>query len=420
MALLFINAFTVSSIFRVRAYGSDALDFQILFKLGVWAATLGACLLFIRRWGGYLLRFDNIALSLLIVLMTVSCFYAPSTAYSLGSVFSVIATFSLLFCATSVLSVRAITMSIISALTAVSIISIAMYFTYPEFARMSEWINGSYGPGSRLSGITGTANTMGFLAAFCLILCAHAAHNIPRKYWIILAVFIAVNAVALIMSNSRTSIAGLGLALAVVYFVTTSPTRWAFAFLGAACVLMGTLFIDSEALYSSLSRSGDAAEITTGTGRVFIWKTALKLTGDKILSGWGYASSVRILPALSSEIGFMPPHTHNLFLQVAFATGIGGLFLIILSFLTKTYYALRRGDRFQLAGIIFIIITGLTEASSFQGVATASTLALAVILAVNFKQTGRPMFIENVGALNEDENAEKENTESNAAHVHYM
>jgi exopolysaccharide production protein ExoQ len=378
--LLVLNTFTVSSIFRVRAYGQDSLDFQILFKLGVWAVTFGICLLFIRRWGHYLLRFDNIALTLLLFLMTVSCFYAPSVPYALGSVFSVISTFALLFCAAGILPARQIICSILTTLTIVSAISIALYFIHPDFARMKEWVGNTYMPGVRLSGITGTANTMGFLSAFSLLLCTSIAQNLPRKYWVILGVSIAISLMALFMSNSRTSMVGLLVSLAVYFILSPSKLRLGLAFFTVAALTFIALFIDWENLYSLISRSGDAREITSGTGRVYIWKTAIDLTADKILTGWGYASSVRVLPDLATEIGFMPPHTHNMFLQVAFATGIGGLFLFAAALLTKTYFALKRMDRLQLTGILFMIITGLTEASAFQGVATTSTLALATIL----------------------------------------
>lgn len=385
--LLFINTFTVASIFRVREYGQDSIDFQILFKLGVWAGTFGICLLFIRRWAGYLARFDNIALTLLLFVMTVSCFYAPSVPYSLGSIFSVMTTFALIFCARSVLDTRYIAGTILAALTFVSAISVVLYFINPDFARMSEWVNGRFQVGTRLSGITGTANTMGFLSAFSLLLCTYLAQNLPRKYWALIGISALVSIVALFMSDSRTSMLGLAMTWGVLFVLYPSKSRWVLAFLGVACALTIAVFIDWEVIYVALSRSGNPSEITTGTGRVYIWKTAIQLTAERALTGWGYASSVRILPNLAGEIGFLPPHTHNMFLQVAFATGIGGLFLFITALVTKLYYALKGADRYQFAGIFFIIVTGMTEASSFQGVATASTLALALVMIPHFKAT---------------------------------
>jgi exopolysaccharide production protein ExoQ len=384
--LLFVNTIIVSTIFRVREFGSDEIDFQIMIKLAVWGISFTFCMFYIKLWIKKLLSFDNFFLFLLLFVIALSCFYAPSLRYSVGCAFSLIAVFSLIFLSSSLLENREILQTILAALTLVSFLSIIIYFTHPEMGRMSEFQNDGLVLGNRLSGIAGnTANAIGFNSAFAVFIAFYLKKYWSKNYLFHLYLFSTINSVSLIMSGSKTALFSLILSLLVGFFLKLSIARLALMFTLMAVILGVGALVDIELLFSMLSRSGEAEEIATGTGRTHIWLTAIDLINQKPIFGWGYGSSARILPPLSDVIGHKVTQVHNMFLQIQFSVGIFGLILFILFCTVKFCNAIKYGDDYKIAGFSFIFFTGLTEASFFVGAATSHALAFAVIFIFKYK-----------------------------------
>jgi O-antigen ligase len=383
--LLFINTFAAETTFRLRAYDDKSLDLQVLIKLGVWAATLVFCVAFFRLWGKRMLRVDNFFQVVLLALIVLSCFYAVNVPFSLACAFSLIAVFCLLFMSSAVLTNREIIAPIIGGGTLVSVISILVYFLIPEFGRMKEWHGGELVPGPRLAGITGTANVIGYISAFsCMALYYYRRYlpqKIPLSFWVVLA----INVLALVMSNSRTSMLALAGAIAIAGLFRASPAKLASLFAGVCVVIIFCLTADLHTVFALLSRSGDASEILTATGRFSVWEVALKLIAERPLLGWGYGSMNFVLPALSSEVGFAAAHAHNAFLQVFLSIGLLGLCCFILVMGLKIYFSVKSKDQLNIAAIFFLLIDGLTEVIAFQGPATTTTLMLAVVLSLNYR-----------------------------------
>ncbi|MCB1562660.1 MAG: O-antigen ligase family protein [Alphaproteobacteria bacterium] len=383
--LLFWNTFVVETTLRTREFSNKSIDWQVMVKMGTWGLTFLLCLFFYKLWLRKMLRLDKFVEILLLTVIVISCFHAPNIAYSLASAFSLIAIFCMLFLASFTLTNKQILWPIILGCTAVTFISLITYFAMPDFARMKEWIGGVHVPGKRLSGIAGSANTVGYISAFCLLALyyyrGYFVGKIPLWFW----GFVAVNGAALLMSNSRTSLAALILSIMIASLMRFNPTVLA-AFCVAVCIGILLVFsIDLEALFALISRSGDAAEITTGTGRTAIWKTVIQLIGEKPLMGWGYASSVYILPQQSILIGYTVPHAHNAFLQIAFSTGMIGLSLFLLVFAIKIYFSFKMKDPMNMAFISFLLIDGMAEPIAFYGPATTTTLALAIVLSLRYR-----------------------------------
>ena len=383
--LLFLNVIVVTSIFRVRDYADKSLDLQVMLKLGVWAATFLIALFLMRLWMRRFLQIDQILLFILFALVGVSCLYAPNLTYSAASAFSLLSVVLLLFLSSSVLTTREIMRTIIAAVTLVAVVSILVYFVNPEFGRMKNWTENGLVPGVRLSGITGTANTIGYLAAFCLLLLYYYRLFLPRGISITYWACVAVHLIALGMSQSRTSMAALILSLLIATTLRASPMR-----LGLLCLLIAGgiaffSFVDLDSVFALVSRSGNVSEITTGTGRTHIWGVSMDMIAQRPLFGWGYASSNVLLPAVSGDIGHSVTHAHNGFLQIALSVGLVGLFVFLALMAVKTYYAFRARDQFHIALIFFLLIDGMTEPVAFYGVAGATTLVLATVLALNYK-----------------------------------
>src|SRR5262245_61742779 len=112
-SLLFLNVFIIVAIFRQRAYADKSIDAKVIVKMALWCFTLPFCLACFRRWGRKLLRIDNVFLVPLLILIFISCTYAPDPFYSFAAAFSLLTVLVLLFLASSVLSTPEILQPII-------------------------------------------------------------------------------------------------------------------------------------------------------------------------------------------------------------------------------------------------------------------------------------------------------------------
>ncbi len=381
LALVFLNTFLVSSTFRGREFGSNDVDFQIFLKLGLSVLSFAYVIFVYRVWIGRLLKIDNIFCALMLVWFAVSALYAPSIIYSLAAAFTFMSITFTFYMSSSILDTKQIIRAVIWGCTVVTIISLIVYFVNPDFGRMKEWQGGVRLPGKRLTGITGTANAIGYLAAFaCLAIVSYRLYldkAMPKIYYALLV----LNLIAQIMSNSRTSMIAAIFALGVTT-VMKKPQPWRLAaiFLGLCSLIIFMGLIDINELFASLSRTGDASEITTGTGRTEIWSETIEMIAQRPILGWGYASSGYYMPAFHHS----SPHAHNMVLQIWFTTGIIGLCLALPAIFIKAYYSIKFKDYFKLTLIFFLLIQGLTEPSAFQGVASMATIVFAIAMSLKY------------------------------------
>jgi len=386
IALLFINVVIVGIVFRVRMDAKPDADFQTYFKLALWVASLGFCMLYYRTWLKRALRLDNIFIVLFLVINLLSAFYSPLFYFSFGAIFTVICVFIFFYMACEKLENDTIFKTFFTAVSLISIASIIAYFVIPDFARYREWQNDVLVMGNRLCGITGSANHIGFISAFGLLIAFFIAQkNYTRNHFVFIF-FALADITALVMSNSRTSMAALIIALFVVFMMKLTPQKIiAVTFSGIMGILLLS-FIDIDTILSMLSRSGSSEEITSGTGRSEIWAVVINLIKENFFLGYGYASGLQILDEHASEVGFKVATTHNLVLQLFLNAGFISFITFVIALLLKTYTAFKNQNDFIISGLIFIMIIGLSESVAFQGVANTSTVALALIFGVRYGQ----------------------------------
>jgi len=144
------------------------------------------------------------------------------------------------------------------------------------------------------------------------------------------------------------------------------------------------LFSYEDELWSLLSRSGRASEVTSLTGRTAIWAVVLKLIATKPLFGWGYASATQVLSQYTGEVGFRSiSQAHNMMLQLTLTTGIVGafLFVIALADFFLRCYANKRRDALTI--MLFILVLGLTEPGLAYGMANSAVLALGLAIGLS-------------------------------------
>jgi len=136
--------------------------------------------------------------------------------------------------------------------------------------------------------------------------------------------------------------------------------------------------VSDQILLKVVSRSGGADELTSLTGRTEIWYTVLKLVEQRPWTGYGYASSVFVLPEYANSIGFATSHAHNLALQLLLTTGWTGLVLFMLTIAGVGARSILYGDRVMFGMLAFVLLNGVTESSGFTTLANICTLAFAI------------------------------------------
>jgi hypothetical protein len=382
----FMGIFLLDSIFRVRHFSDKSVDLQIIIKIASWCYIFLFALLRLPKYVGALTSAPGLFWTILLVWAFYTASYSPNPSYSAIAIFSVTAFFLYFLSLGAELDDVSVVLAVSSAIAAIAFISIIVYFANPSLGRMSEWRGDDYIVGTRLSGIVGTPNAMGEIAALGLVLLALNWREIGRRLGLLIPFLICLLCVsALIMSNSRTSMMSVAAILGINRMMRTRYLPW--IVLLAIAALVGILVIVpySEQVMIALSRSGDAAEIETGTARTPIWDTAIKLAETKFWFGWGYASSVFVLPSYAAYMGEAPPHAHNIVLQLWLTTGMIGVAAFVIAFLAQVLHAVSRRDALSVSLLGFLIINGLMEPGAFAGIANMSTVALALAVARGYR-----------------------------------
>lgn len=379
LLLLFAAVFLMQAVFRVRAYDDKDIDFQVIIKMALWVAVALVAVAYLRRWAHLLLQPANLPAILFLLWLPLTATVSPSPAYTLAAAFTIVS--CVLACAYvfARFSASTVFLTIVASITLFCAISIVVYFVLPEFGHYVYWVNEERFVSPRLAGIAGSANNMALIASFGLILMSLEARTLHRIQPLLLPVAAAICGAALLMTNSRMS-----LVMTCVIVAMNTLLHWRrlyAAFFIAAAGLLGAVAIlpfGQDALLRAISRSGAVGEVTSLTGRTEIWYTVIKLAQLQPWMGYGYGSSVFVLPAHTDDVGFATSHAHNLFLQLLLTTGGIGLLLFVLTMLALGIRAVTYRNRVIVVMLAFVVLNGLTESSGFMTLANICTLAFAI------------------------------------------
>jgi O-antigen ligase len=388
MTLLFVTIFLLDTVFRARAYSDKSIDFQIILKAGSWMALFLFALLHLPRYAGALFRIPHIFWLLLFCWFLVTTPNSPNPTYTAVAVFSIVALYLASLALHADYDREMVLAVILGSYLAVVVFSFFAYLALPSIGRLEEWHGGVQVQGHRLSGITGTPNGIGIISAWCLLVIAIHWHSLRRYLHSSILFFGGVTAaVTLALSQSRTAMA----VLLVLTGLTFTFRRRYTAYLligGTVIVTIVAIFVvnDSDLFVRLLSRSGNALEIETGTGRAQIWSLVIKLAQANFWTGQGYASTVFILPDYSDYMSHAPPHAHNMWLQLWLTTGMTGVILFSLALVSQTIRAILDKDGLSTVFLAFVVLDGITEPSAFAGVAHLSTVVLLVAAARSIRR----------------------------------
>ena len=270
----------------------------------------------------------------------------------------------------------------------VCLLSMVYYYFIPEIGRYIYWDNGEILVSTRMKGVVGHPNTLGFMTATAALGLIHLYFKgFPASRFSYPALVIVL--FCLILTNSRTSLGGL-IIMAAMYACFHYRMFVLMSVLAAATVF-ATIFASeafSEIFLSfmqMISRSGNVEEITSLTGRSTIWEQMLVLIEMKPVFGWGHGVMGDVLAAHKEEIGFEVAQAHNLYLQIIFSGGFVGFAIFVLSLLAAlipaVFQTYARQSAFEFCIVLFIILNGITETIILASVSNNSYLIFVMCIA---------------------------------------
>jgi O-antigen ligase len=382
MALLFVAVFLIDAVFRRRDFTDKSLDYQALIKVAVWSLMVLVSLINIRSWYKILLLPSNMPWMLFLTWLCLTYFTSTFPVYTLVTSFSIYA--HAIFCAYIFtkydrVDIFAVTVAAIVVFCAISFI---FYFAVPEYGRFTYWYEGELYLSNRMSGISGSANNIGRLAAVGLILTGLYAREFRRYHRLFTPVSAIIMTVVLIMTNSRSSMMMVLIILFAIYAL-----NWRRLYLVALTCSLGFFFLLifiplADQILPMVARTGTIEEISSLTGRTNIWNAVLVLSAERPWAGYGYATSIFLLPENENIVGFSVGHAHNLFLQLLLTTGWIGVVLFAVSFFSVGLRAAHARDWVVVALLSIVVLNGITEASGFTTLANICSLAFTMAISL--------------------------------------
>ncbi len=399
LACLVVLVFVNDALFRQRDPGEIGLDWQNALKLSLWALSwmIGICNLprsFAVLRGGAVMW-----LSVYLVYALFSSLYSAAPGYSFGTSFGLMgmALFAAALAVTA--TEKQILLSFALSLLLFMLLGWVAYYALPEIGR-SLFITSHDTVVERMCGLAGQPNALGAGLAVLMALTYLLWIRGHIGTWAA-AVMGGFALFTLLVADSRTAL------LAVMAGIAATTLRrsvwlWGPAILGVAMLVLAGLSVqlrDVMSLSGGLSRSGDATELFTLTGRTEIWEFAW----DKILLnpwvGYGYNSSKFILPQFDGLPGLKIDEAHNMLLQNLLAVGVVGTIPLVAFLLTCVADFIRAPDTRRDCMTFIILIWGITVAGAFGSTPTVMSLAVFCCLALALQDRPAPVQIPLLSTL---------------------
>ncbi|MGE6461283.1 O-antigen ligase family protein [Pseudoalteromonas tetraodonis] len=379
-SLLTISLFLCDAVFRIRAYEDKTLDFQVLIKILVYITLFIVGSIMFKKHNTNFKFKHNVFIFLLIIYFLLSSFWSVNTLYGIVSSFSILSYFIFITSFTSKYGEQILLKFIFYALLIFMVVSFIFYFFYPSVGSISYWEFDIFVESGRMSGIAGSANNLGRISCLAFIISFFFYRQGGRSKAVFLLLFLSIS--SLILSLNRSSM----LMVLFAFFILTFSKRYkqlylmSLIILGIFCIF---LVFNLDNILIMTSRSGNIEEMLTFTGRTYIWNVVLELLEKKPIFGFGYASSIFILPQYENQIGFTASHAHNMILQVLLYGGgvaLAGFFASILMFFTLKL------NKLQVCLFVFVFYNGLLESGAFNGLVNITTLTLFIAYNINNKR----------------------------------
>jgi exopolysaccharide production protein ExoQ len=386
---LFLLVFIIDTSFRTRAFEEIVLDWQSLLKLGLFSIALVLGITGLKRTYK---TFQHLSLGALVGyggIALLSTLYSSVPLYTFAAALGFWGIILFIPWALDYLSPRKFVNIMIAALALLQIASWLWYIVFPEKAVLISWT--PEGGVERLAGLT-HSNLLGRAAAITLGLCVTSLWSkweIRPKLFLLL-IIMALSLWTLVETQSRGSMGAMIGAIALIYCLTHKLKRsFIFLLIVGGISLIFWLISDQNLLQNLsvfIARTGDVQELSTLTGRTFIWQLAWSLIARSPWIGYGYASTRIILPQ-NWDINTMPfSQAHSLFLESLLYVGIVGTAFLVISIVLALVYMLRilreqSNESYPFVFmLLFNLISGLIE-RGMVGVPNISTITFVTSIA---------------------------------------
>ena len=198
-----------------------------------------------------------------------------------------------------------------------------------------------------------------------------------RKITLMLfGVLLAMFAVTLIYSVSRTAMIATFIGLITMHlqqFKTRDGLRVIAA--GLFFLLVGVIALGMtgkeatvlEKFGSSVSKTGDSRELTTGTGRSEIWLASIDLIKESPVTGYGFGAAQELLEDHSQS-------THNIVLNAALISGVVGGIIMFGLYILLFFIAVNSRIPAIATLAVFLMVSGLVEDTVLETFPAAGTM----------------------------------------------
>lgn len=216
--------------------------------------------------------------------------------------------------------------------------------------------------GERMTGLFANPNTLGILSALTLPL-AWGLYRETRSIWII--PLLAVTAVSLLLSQSRTALAATIVALLVM--AARGGVGKAIQFtltLGiVGVVTFGVVPIlglpGAESVASRFNAMGSDESIRQ---RAYVWSATVGMWREEPVLGYGFRSGEELFEQLreTDQLEFTPNMAHGSYIQALLELGIVGTIPILFAAAVLVYIFLRGRARGLSIGLLGGVVAGIT------------------------------------------------------------
>ncbi len=243
--------------------------------------------------------------------------------------------------------------------------------------------------GARTAGLFAAPNTLGTHGAIVAVDALRRWLTGHRTGWVVVW---GVGWVGMLAADSRTAMAAAVVGSILLTRHAIAPRlRWPLASVVAAAVAVFATTEVGRSVGSSLTRSGDVEELTTGTGRTEIWRLDLDWIAERWLFGWGHSGATRpFADALANgEIWWDAQEAHNTVLQAGIQSGLVALVLVAIAGLALIRRMLRDPHTGADAVAAVILLHGVMESLFREPRAVWLVLAGAAVAGVRTTDTPR-------------------------------
>lgn len=359
------------------------LDVQVLAKLGIigLSGLYGLHGALTRAKVRQLLTSFPIAWILVILAFYFAAVpFSTSPKFSLVSTCTIVAVLLLVLTALVHLGIIHTIRAMFVGMALYIVISWFLYLFVPEIGVFSEPITGGQFV-DRMSGLS-HPNTLGQYSGLTVVLSVILFFSYKQRSPFIFVIGLLALG-ALINSYSRTSLMACLLSLIVGYRHIYLQSKYFGAYLLlATLLLLGVLMLGTqvdigeklESKMALLSKSDDADELTTATGRSAIWGHAFFLLKDRPSTGYGAATQKYHFEEYSS-------YTHNMVLNITFSAGYFAGIAALLMIFGRIRALFHNRHPLSDAIVVFIIVNGLFENVIFSILAGLPTMLWIMALA---------------------------------------